>query len=472
MNPASESIRDTWLCPSCGRRVSLSVERCYCSVGLRDHVTNRRPQRPKSRSGEGLRSPLRVAFLGALGAGLGLGVALVALSLTGSALAARTSPSVAAARIDPADAAEPSPPAQASSEAALEPSSQSVPDPNPERAAETPASDAAPPPPATAQRERPLEEVVATVLPGVVSIQTDRGRQGSGFFVEPGKIITNHHVVVGSTRVILKLAGGRSFPAVVKSIDPGKDLALLAADVNAGDYSILALRSASELRPGQEVLAVGTALGILENTVTRGIVSAVRMNGALILVQTDAAINDGNSGGPLVDREGRVVGVNTLKIGPAQSLGFAVAADHAMALLRGGGIPPEQITIVASPTPTPTRRPASRLRPSARNREVDEAAWRFDGAMKRLAPKARELRSASRSFESRCLGDGLLSRSWSGPMMETAKGRALCSEQYEALGRESENLKRAVNEAEAKAREEGVYAPAVRQIKQKYSVGW
>jgi Trypsin-like peptidase domain len=89
-------------------------------------------------------------------------------------------------------------------------------------------------------------------------------------------------------------------------------------------------------RPGQEVMALGTPLG-LQNTVTRGIVSAVRQVGGVTLVQTDAAINPGNSGGPLLDRAGLVIGITTLgvKSSEAQGLGFAVAIEHAQALLAG-----------------------------------------------------------------------------------------------------------------------------------------
>jgi S1-C subfamily serine protease len=83
------------------------------------------------------------------------------------------------------------------------------------------------------------------------------------------------------------------------------------------------------------VVAIGSALGVLQNTVTRGILSAVLTDGGVTLIQTDAAINPGNSGGPLLDRNGQVVGVNTLKLGAAASIGFAVAADHVRAIVEG-----------------------------------------------------------------------------------------------------------------------------------------
>ena len=100
---------------------------------------------------------------------------------------------------------------------------------------------------------------------------------------------------------------------------------------------MLALGTVNDVRPGQEVIAIGLALGVFQNSVTRGIISAVRRADRTVMLQTDAAINPGNSGGPLMDRQGLVVGINTMKIGgSAESLGFAVAVDHARALLSGG----------------------------------------------------------------------------------------------------------------------------------------
>ena len=100
----------------------------------------------------------------------------------------------------------------------------------------------------------------------------------------------------------------------------------------------LPFASGADVRVGQEVFAVGSALGVLSNTVTRGIVSAVRQVGAVRLVQTDAAINPGNSGGPLVDRSGLVIGVNSMTVGrqAGEGLAFAVAIEHVSQLLSGG----------------------------------------------------------------------------------------------------------------------------------------
>ena len=109
---------------------------------------------------------------------------------------------------------------------------------------------------------------------------------------------------------------------------------------------VLRLGSTANVRPGQEVIAIGNALGAFSNTVTRGIVSAIRKTDSVTLIQTDAAINPGNSGGPLLDRSGQVIGINSMSLvecGP-QGLGFAIAIEHAMQILNGQ---------VASSTTTP-----------------------------------------------------------------------------------------------------------------------
>lgn len=180
-----------------------------------------------------------------------------------------------------------------------------------------------------------FEDVVAQVLPAVVSIQTPEGR-GSGFFVRPDTVLTNEHVVTGHSYVELTV-GTRNYSARVVTTSTGADLAVLQVSMPNPQQAVLRLGSVAAARPGQEVIAIGSALGVYPNTVTRGIVSAVRQAGQVTLIQTDAAINPGNSGGPLIDRTGQVIGINSMGVASrvGQGLGFAVAADHAADLLSG-----------------------------------------------------------------------------------------------------------------------------------------
>jgi len=178
------------------------------------------------------------------------------------------------------------------------------------------------------------EDVLAKALPAVVVVETSSGR-GSAFFVDRDRLITNHHVVVGQSYVKLRLSDNSLLDARILATSQDYDLAVLGLMQAGPDRPFLALGSIQEVRQGQEVLAIGTPLGVFQNTVTRGIVSSVRQLDKVVVLQTDTALNPGNSGGPLIDHAGRVVGINTRGFRGSQGLNFAVAIDHAKALLEG-----------------------------------------------------------------------------------------------------------------------------------------
>jgi serine protease Do len=156
---------------------------------------------------------------------------------------------------------------------------------------------------------------------------------GAGFIISStGEIVTNHHVIDGAAKVLVKLSDGRELEATVVGSDPLTDIALLRVDAGA-DLPAIAFGSSDKMRPGDEVFAMGNPFG-LGGTVTSGIVSATSRNinsGPYDdFIQTDAAINRGNSGGPLFNVEGEVIGVNTAIFSPdggSVGIGFAVPSD-------------------------------------------------------------------------------------------------------------------------------------------------
>ncbi|MGA2938749.1 MAG: trypsin-like peptidase domain-containing protein [Syntrophobacteraceae bacterium] len=185
--------------------------------------------------------------------------------------------------------------------------------------------------------------VVETVGPAVVGISAKRiqpvGRaeqvaSGSGVLITPdGYILTNDHVVQGANRLTATLQDGTSLDAALIGTDPATDLALIRAGGSSLPY--VAMGDSSVLRVGQLVIAIGNPFGF-QSTVSTGVVSALgralrSRDGRLIenIIQHTAPLNPGNSGGPLVDSRGRVVGLNTAIIAMAQGIGFSIPSDTA-----------------------------------------------------------------------------------------------------------------------------------------------
>lgn len=189
--------------------------------------------------------------------------------------------------------------------------------------------------------EQLVINVYAQVSPAVVCITApDQFGSciGSGFIIDrEGYVVTNNHVATAAESVLVNLADDRTVPAEVVGADPGSDLAVLKIDVPPEELTIVQLGESSALRVGQRAIAIGNPFG-LERTVTTGVISSLgrtlpRDDSDFQLaqvLQTDAAINPGNSGGPLLDSQGRVIGVNTAirsLTGVNSGVGFAIPVD-------------------------------------------------------------------------------------------------------------------------------------------------
>jgi len=182
-----------------------------------------------------------------------------------------------------------------------------------------------------------IAEIARRVSKATVLIRTLRQDNsqvsGSGFIVDPsGTIVTNAHVVDSGIQVGVRLHDGETYDVIgVRAIDWKRDIAVI--QIPGFKLPTVTLGDSDSVRPGEEIVVIGNALGILEDTITTGVISGVRTIHGRKLFQMDAAVSPGNSGGPVVDRRGEVIGITVLKLTKGESLNFAIPVNYARGML-------------------------------------------------------------------------------------------------------------------------------------------
>jgi S1-C subfamily serine protease len=317
-----------------------------------------------------------------------------------------------------------------------------------------------------------LEDVVSRVLPAVASISAGQSR-GTGFFVRADHVLTNAHVVQGQSSVSLQV-GTATYTARVERVSQSTDLALLQVNGANPAQATLRLGSVASARVGEEVIAVGSALGVLSNTVTRGIVSALRQVGPVTLIQTDAAINPGNSGGPLVDRSGMVIGINSMAIQAqaGQGLAFAVAIDHATNLLNGGAMSASSQT----PLSALTRAMGG---PSDTDQQRARGEQAYAQVLEWAARNGQQLDAYWDKYASSCVASASRSgdRAWFAAFEPNGVRLAAtsaynCHSWLETIQNNAAAIKAEVDRAGEAARKSGVYPGVLRDVRRRFHMDW
>jgi len=172
-----------------------------------------------------------------------------------------------------------------------------------------------------------FSKIVEDAVRGVVSVLTDEGQGSGAIYSDDGYIVTNHHVIKTASNIEVLFSDGSRVDAVLIGSNSVNDISLLKVDID--NLYNLDFGNSNDVKIGQKVVALGNPLG-LSFTVTEGIVSAkdrIIIDGAAGLIQTDVAVNPGNSGGPLLNKEGEVIGIVNAKLAGYEGLGFAIPSN-------------------------------------------------------------------------------------------------------------------------------------------------
>jgi S1-C subfamily serine protease len=337
----------------------------------------------------------------------------------------------------------------------------------------------------------PLEDVIERAMRGVVRIETQTSR-GSGFFVRPDLIVTNAHVISGFAAVSVTTQNGARLPGRVAQISDEADVALVQVGLPGSPDAELPLGTSAALRLGQGIVALGWAESIEQRTLARGIVTGLRRVLDRPFLQTDAAPNPGDSGGPVMNRQGEVIGITTLRATDG-SAGYAVPIDDAKPLLARAG--PGVMTLpfagagaaapgAAGPGGAPAAPAASgegAARPNDAGVQRETGGQQYATTLGGTAHRAADLDEAWNRYRASChitdvrAGD---SHEWfqlydpRSPLHRTA---AYCASALNAVQHEADAINAAMLGADEAARRADVYPGARREMRRRFRLdyeGW
>jgi len=433
-------------CPSCGRRVPRAVGTCRCGAAI-----------PVEAGPEAVPETATGSTNYTMAAVVGVALIIVAFAAFSYLRPSKsdTTRRDAAVAEPGTDAGAPGAPGASPERRAWDASAA-------DRGVKPASPSAAPAEPApAADVPADLADVVDRVMPAVIRVETSAGT-GSGFYVRSDTVLTNVHVVRDDTYVTLRQMDGSTVQARVDSRTPAFDIAVLKVATPSVKQVVIPIGSAKSLRPGQEVMAIGSALGTLQNSVTRGIVSGLRESRGATLVQTDTAANPGNSGGPLMDKTGTAIGIITMGYSGRQGLNFAVAIDHARDILDGRPVPTSgKLTLDDLRSP-------SAGQPSEAERIQEDGASEFLSAVEGLSRAAGELDAAWQRFRDSCYSsriNGSFDREWFAVFTPSAIPTPVpyqCSTFFSNFKSEAQRFSAAMREVLDDARRAGVLPGAIR----------
>jgi len=459
------------VCPGCGRRVPPPAMTCRCGKSVEGVALTAPPRRaplapPPDTSRRETAIKIGIGLAGVL-----IGAYMISRSLARPAMPSagtkKGSPAAATTTPAPRPTAAPATPGTLATDITLLPSV-------PALAADAPA--AAPAADPSAPREPasdlptpsavPLEDVVEHAMPGIVMIQTEKTR-GSGFLVRPDLVVTNAHVTAGYLFVTVTSMTGVKMQGRVAQFSDEHDIALIQVGRFSPTDAQLPLGESSALRLGQGIVALGWAQSLEQHTVTRGVITGLRQVGTRPMIQTDAAPHPGDSGGPVLDRTGQVVGITTIRFeGASSSGGLAVPIDD---------VKPFMERVSASVLTIP-RSNAATVVPRTPDAAVERSAGlqRYAADVASIATRADSLDGAWGRYRVLCKITSVApgqTREWFGlydPASPLHRAPENCATLLNDLQRQADSVRAGMIAAGEMARHADVYPGNRREIRQRY----